>query len=394
MSVSSDPSTPFPYRLHGTPGSLYTGKVRSYLVKQGIPFVNCAAGEARFREEIVPRISRWIVPVLEAEDGALIQDGSDIIAHFEAGGTTRLPAYPATPRHALIGQIFELFGGEGMLRPAMHYRWNFDDVNRAFVSVDFASSLAPTGAPVELQAGIFDMASQRMRKAMSSFGVSPETIPAIESSYAEFLRLFNAHLQGSPFLLGGRPTIGDYGLIAPLYAHLGRDPYPARIMQTSAHRVWRWVERMNRPDQDAGEYGRPPEALYPDDLVPETLKALLCYIAEDYLPEVRAFVSFANDWLAARPDLEAGTTGLDRVQERRIGEVDFDWRGHRIRVGVMPYRLYLLQKIQDIADRAEPEAAARMRALLEETGLSDLLRLRTARRIERRNHLEVWGARL
>jgi hypothetical protein len=60
----------------------------------------------------------------------------------------------------------------------------------------------------------------------------------------------------------------------------------------------------------------------------------------------------------------------------------------------MPYRLYLLQKIQDIADRAEPEAAARMRALLEETGLSDLLRLRTARRIERRNHLEVWGARL
>lgn len=382
------------YRLYGTPGSLYTSKARSYLIKQGIPFVNCAAGEARFREEIVPKISRWIIPVLEAEDGALVQDGADIIAHFEAKGATRHPAYPTTPLHALIGQIFEFFGGEGMLRPAMHYRWNFDEANRAFLSIDFSSSLAPTGATAEVQANIFEMASQRMRKAMASFGVSDETIPAVEASYAEFLRLFDAHLAGSPFLLGGRPTIGDYGLIAPLYAHLGRDPHPARIMQTTAHRVWRWTERMNRPDQDAGEYGGPAETLFADDHVPDTLKALLRYVAEDYLPEVRAFVGFANDWLAARPDLEPGANGLDRVQERRIGEVEFDWRGHRIKVGVMPYRLYLLQKIQDVADLAAPKALSAMRALLAEIGLSELLTLRTSRRVLRRNHLEVWGEKL
>jgi glutathione S-transferase len=382
------------FRLYGTPNSLYTGKVRSYLTKQHIPFENCAAGEARFREEIVPRISRWIVPVLEADDGALVQDSSDIIAHFESKGATRHPAYPQTPRHSLIGQIFELFGGEGLLRPAMHYRWNFDEVNRAFLSVDFAASLAPTGTPTEVRVGIFDMASQRMRKAMASFGVSAETIPTIEASYAQFLRLFDAHLAGSPFLLGGRPTIGDYGLIAPLYAHLARDPYPARIMQLTAHRVWRWVERMNRPDQDAGEYGRQPQALFSDDNVPDTLKALLQFVAQEYLPEVRAHVAFVNDWLAARPDLKAGTSGLDRVQDRRIGEAQFDWRGHRVRVGVMPYRLYLLQKVQDLADCAAPDALSGMRKLLEVTGLQDLLTLRTSRRILRRNHLEVWGENL
>jgi hypothetical protein len=287
-----------------------------------------------------------------------------------------------------------LFGGEGLLRPAMHYRWNFDEVNRAFLANDFGSSLAPAGAPADVKASIFDMASQRMRKAMASFGVSPETIPAIEASFARFLRLFDSHLEGSPFLLGGRPTIGDYGLVAPLYAHLARDPYPARIMQQSAHRVWRWTERMNRADQDAGEYGRPPETLFPDDDVPETLKALLRFIAEDYLPEVRAFIAYTNDWLAARPDLEAGTSGLARVQERRIGEVELDWRGHRITVGVMPYRLYLLQKVQDVVDRAGPEPCLRLQALLEETGLAELTTLRTTRRIERRNHLEVWGEEL
>ena len=380
------------YRLYGTPGSLYTGKARSYLIKQGIQFENAAAGEARFREELVPVLGRWIIPVLESPEGALIQDGSDIIAHFEAKGATRYPAYPSTPLHAVIGAIFELFGGEGLLRPAMHFRWNFDDINRDFLARDFPAALAPTGAPADMQAGVFDMASRRMRRAMASFGVTPETIPAIEKSYAEFLSLFDAHLASSPYLLGGRPTIGDWGLIAPLYAHLARDPYPAQIMKQTAFAVWRWVERMNAPDQDAGEYGRPAEALFSDDAVPTTLKALLRFVAEDYLPEVTAYVAFANQWLAARPDLAAGSSGTDRPQDRVIGEAAFMWRGHSVRVAAMPYRLYLLQKVQDVADRATPGSRKAIEGLLAETGLAELLSLRTTRRVERVNHLEVWSA--
>ena len=379
------------YRLWGTPGSLYTGKARSYLIKQGVAFENRAAGEARFREEIVPKIGRWIIPVLEGANGELVQDGSEIIAHFEATGPTRQPAYPATPLHRLIGQIFELFGGEGLLRPAMHYRWNFDDANRAFLAKDFPAALAPTGALDEMQSGVFEMASGRMRKAMASFGVSPQSIPAVEASYAEFLRLFDAHLAGSPYLLGGAPTIGDYGLVAPLYAHLARDPYPADMMKRSAFRVWRWTERMNAADQDAGEYGAPPAALFADDGAPDTLKDLLRFIGTDYLPEVRAFVGFANGWLAERADLTPGTSGLPRSQDRVIGQAAFNWRGVPITVGVMPYRIYLLQKIQDVADAASPADRAAMVALLAETGLADLLTLRADRRIERRDQLEVWG---
>ena len=163
-------------------------------------------------------------------------------------------------------------------------------------------------------------------------------------------------------------------------------------MKRSAYRVWRWVERMNAPGQDAGEYGDCSDALFAGDGVPETLKALLRYIAEDYLPEVRAYVGFTNDWLAERPDIAPGTSGLERTQERRIGEVEFSWRGHRLRVGVMPYRLYLLQKVQDVFDKAAPEAQSAIKVLLDDVGLGDLLTLRTSRRVERRDHLEVWGA--
>jgi hypothetical protein len=276
----------------------------------------------------------------------------------------------------------------------MHYRWNFDDVNKTFLSLDFGSSLAPTGAPEEMQAGIFAMASARMRKAMTSFGVTAESMPAIEASYAEFLRLLDAHLASSPYLLGGRPTIADYGLIAPLYAHLARDPYPARLMQQTAHRVWRWTERMNRADQDAGEYGDVPEALFANDHVPDTLMALLRFVAEDYLPEVRAYVQYANEWLSARPDIVAGTNGLARLQDRSIGMTTLTWRGHPVQVVVMPYRLYLLQKVQDVADTASAEARASIDGLLSGTGLSDILALRTRRRVLRANHLEVWSETL
>ena len=379
------------YRLYGTPGSLYTGKARAYLIKQGVAFENCAAGEARFREEIVAKVGRWIIPVLETPDGLLVQDGSDIIGHFEASGQARLPAYATTPLHRLVGQIFELFGGEGLLRPAMHYRWNFDDTNLAFLARDFPAALAPTGAPAEMQAGVFAMASGRMRKAMDSFGVSPQTIPAIEAAYGEFLTLFDAHLAASPYLLGGRPTLGDYGLIAPLYAHLARDPYPAQLMKASAFRVWRWVERMNAADQDAGEYGAPPTELFANDGVPESLRALLRFIAADYLPEVEAYVAFTNIWLADHPDIAPGTSGTPRPGDRVIGQTTFEYRGQPATVAVMPYRVYLLQKIQDVADAAAAADRAAMDALLADTGLSALLTLRTTRRVERRDHLEVWG---
>ncbi|MGB5485217.1 glutathione S-transferase family protein [Parasphingorhabdus sp.] len=378
-------------KLHGTPGSLYTGKVRSYLIKQGIQFENRAAGDSRFRDEIVPKIGRWIIPVLELPNGEFLQDSSAIIERLELDYNERWPTVPVTPRHQLIGHLFELFGGEGLLRPAMHYRWNFDDTNQPFIANDFIGGLASVNADLSEKKAIFQFAAQRMRKAMRSFGVSSDSIPQIESAYEQFLDLFDAHLEGSPYLLGGRPTIGDYGLIASLYAHLGRDPVPAHLMKRRAHRVWRWVERMNSTDLDSGEYGWPEADLFSDDGVPDTLKALMRFIAEDYLPEVRAYVGFANSWLAERPSLEPMTSGLDRQSERTIGQVLFEWRGVTIEVSVMPYRLWLLQKVQDTISNQSAGEKTELTDLLSETGLAEIATLTTTRRVERVNQLEVWG---
>jgi glutathione S-transferase len=373
--------------LYGTTASLYTGKVRSYLRKQGIPFEERPAGDPRFFSQVLPQIGRWIVPVVQLPDGTLVQDGAVILDHFEANAdlhrvTTRPRATPPDRVLAVLAHLFELFGGEGLLRPAMHFRWNFDADNLEFLRADFSSSLAP-GHPPAAQEAMFEMASKRMRSATKAFGVTPDVAGLVEASAIEFLQCFNRHLATVPYVLGSSPTYGDYGLIAPLFAHLGRDPYPAAMMKRRAPRVWRWVERMNAPDADAGEYlGQAPG---------EAFEALLRFIAQDYLPELEAQVSYANEWLAARPELPAGTNGLPKPGDRSLGSTVFQWRGQEMKVLVMPYRLFMLQRVQDAVLRLNESQTTTLRELLSRTGLGPLLTLRCRRRVMRQGHFEVWG---
>lgn len=378
------------YRLYGMSHSLYTGKARSYLIKQHADFEEVSAGHPEFREHVMPQIGRWIIPVLQAADGTVIQDGSAIIDWYESHESPRLPAYPQTPRQRIVALIFELFGGEGLVRPAMHYRWNFDADNKAFIEDQFGLFAMPH-LPVAERASIIENATGRMRQAGRNFGVVPDTFAAIEAAYLELLDELNAHFSRYPYLLGGAPTIGDYGLIAPLYAHLGRDPHPAQLMQQRAPAVYRWTERMNASGADVPEFVDRAEVLFAGDEIPDTLQVLLTRVAKDYLPEIAAFIGFQNDWLAQQSDIQPGDpVGGERLQ-RGIGMCDFDWRGHNIQAAVMPYRTYLLQRVQDAFDALPTPDQASVVTLLQGAGLEALLTLRSNRRVERSNNREVWG---
>lgn len=373
------------YRLWGMPGSLYTAKARSYLIKQRVDFEECVPGDPGW-PQITKKIGRWIIPVLVTPAGEIIQDGAAIIDHIEASGLARRSAYPETPVHLAVAHLFELFGGEGLLRPAMHYRWDFDEANLEFLRTDFVAALMP-GATGETREAVFGAASGRMRKAKAAFGVSADTIPTIEKGYEELLALLDVHFAQYPYLLGGRPTIGDYGLIGPLYAHLARDPFPAAMMKTRFYHVWRWVERMNAP-QALLDGLSADETLIADDRVPESLIALMGFVARDYLPELTAHVGFANLWLTARSDMQSGTNGLDDPGTRTIGMAEFVWRGHAVQTMVMPYRFFLLQRLQSAVERAGEV----MSDLLRQTGLEDIAALSMIRPVERRDNLEIWGA--
>lgn len=377
------------YTLYGMPASLYTAKPRAYLRKQGIQFVEHPMGSQHFQEIVVPKLGRLIVPVLEAPDGELIQDGAAIIDYCEAAGLAKLSAFPGGPCQRAVAYLFELFGGEGLLRPAMHYRWNFPEENEHFLRTEFGLHIAP-GLPADQKAAVFEFASSRMKSAMEIFGVNAQSIPLIERAYAEFLALFEAHLEAAPYLLGGRPSVGDYGLLTALFAHLGRDPKPADLMRRTAPRVARWVERMNAPGLDMAEYVNQPPDWFAADEIPETLRALMHYVAEEYLDEITAQAAFVNQFLEANPDIETGSVIGGKASKRALGRTGLVWRGLTLSVGVFPYRLWLLQRILDTEASADANGRQRIRAVFKQTGLEALLDVRTHRRVERRDNREIW----
>ena len=376
------------YKLFTWSVSLYSAKARAYLIKQHVDFDDTSPADPHYEAHIRPAIGRWIIPVMQTPEGEIVQDGVDIIEWFENSNMARLPAYPQTPKHLISSLIMEMFGGEGLLRPAMHYRWNFDADNLDFILQQFGLFALPQVPPAERR----DMAlhaAGRMRKAAVMFGVTPETAPHIEAAYEEMMAEFEAHFAAHPYLLGGAPTIGDYGLFASLYAHLGRDPHPLRMMQEKAQMLFRWTERMRNPSADMVEFLDHPETLLAADAVPDTLKVLLRRVASDYLPEIEAMIAMSNAWLADNEPAENEVVGGESLG-RGLGMCSFEWRGQKLDVMVMPYRIFMLQRIQDAYDGLDAKDQEEVDALLAETGLSAILTARATRRVERKNHREVW----
>jgi len=223
-----------PHQLLGAPVSLYSGKVRAYLRYKQIPFEEVLATREVFRSVIVPRTGVRYIPVLITDDDIAVQDSTDIIDLLEQR-SPRPAVYPSSPAQRLVSLLFEVYGDEWLVIPAMHFRWSVPE-NRAFALREFGATSAPDKTPEE-QLALGEALAVPFAGALLPLGVSARSAPAIEASYAVFLAEFERHLEHVPFLLGTRPSIGDFGLFGPLYAHLYRDPYSGRVMKRDAPRV-------------------------------------------------------------------------------------------------------------------------------------------------------------
>ncbi|MEL7546965.1 MAG: glutathione binding-like protein [Pseudomonadota bacterium] len=366
--------------LYGAPHSLYTGRARSYLIKAGLPYRETAAISQHYGTHVKPNAGgRHGLPTVELADGNVIRDGAAIIDHFEAQNGHAFS--PKTPKQHLFSLLLDVIGAEGLLRPAMHYRWNFDAENLPFLRLHFEMLVPdrPDRSALALKV------ENQMRGAAQAFGVTPERYALIEALYLDVLKALDAHFEDHAYLLGGRPCIGDFGMLAPLFAHLGRDPKPLALMQTEAPRVYRWVERMNRADPDLLEYAGMDDAYLPNDDIPDSLLAALNVLAEDFVPETLAAAACINSWLADQADLAPGSECL-----RGVGFASFEVRGDPISALAQPYRFYLLARVQDAFEAMDETDQTETRRLLEQIQMADLLDARLDRKIGRANNLEVW----
>lgn len=228
----------------------------------------------------------------------------------------------------------------------------------------------------------------RMRHAAMIFGVTEQSQAVVESLYLDYLDALNAHFEQYPYLLGWRASVGDFGLIAPMYAHLGRDPHPAKLMQQRAVSVHRWVERMNRYDQDVPEFFSADTDFVDGDDVPESLMSVLRVLAEDFVPETLAAADAINAWLGENKP-EAGAPAVGRLAQA-AGTATFDLRGKTIEALAQPHRFYLLQRVQDDYLTLSESHRAQVSEMLQKAGMTPILEARLNRRIDRVDNLEVW----
>ncbi|MEO1027796.1 MAG: glutathione S-transferase family protein [Pseudomonadota bacterium] len=368
-----------PLTLYGVSHSLYTGRARSYLIKAGIPYREQPPNTARYKNHVLPNAGgRRGIPVIELDGGDVIRDGAAIIDHFEAASGHTFS--PATPKQRFFSRLFDAIGAEGLLRPAMHYRWNFDEDNLDFLMFHFQMIMPPG----EIGAEMAKKSAGQMRQAAMAFGVNPDNYTLVEALYADQLAAMDRHFKQHGYLLGGRPTIGDFGLLAPMFGHLGRDPKPMVQMQRDAKHVFRWVERMNRVDPDLVEFTDKSETYLADDQIPDTLIDLLRAMAEDFVPETLAAADCINAWLADQSEI----TGTECA--RGVGFASFEVRGTQVSALAQPYRFYLLKRAQDEYAAMDETNRAEVDALLQSCGMTPLLEAKLNRDIGRDNNLEVW----
>ena len=376
--------------LWGTPHSLYTGKARSYLIKKQIPFAERTPGDPHFLGDIVPAIGHMVVPVLETAAGELVQDTSAIIDHLEA----RYPEPVLTPPggvQRVVAAFLDAFGSNYLLPLAMHYRWSYRAEQELFLQAEFARAVPP-GMPYEqrlMMAGAF---MDRFSGFLPNLGVTPAVIPAMEASYLELLAVLEAHFRLHPYLLGGRPSLADFGLIAPLYAHLARDPVPARLMRTQAPNVARWTERMNNPAIADSDYADTSGTFPADDAIPESLEAVLQVAFAQWGPGLAADAAQFDRWLENLGDAPAGTLVSHDGQRQvhpHVGRVNYPWRGVTMERASQPHSLWHLARAQTLAKALPAAETAALAALLERTSGTAVMAIRTARAITRAENVLV-----
>ncbi len=379
-----------PFTLWGVQHSLYTGKVRAYLIKKGVPYREVYPSHPDFQARIVPAVKSLVIPVLETPEGGIFQDTTDIIEYLE----TRFPEpqmEPETPVLHAISLLLDAFGSEYMLPLAMHYRWSYRAEQEHFLRAEFGRAIH-RGPDREARLMMGEQFMAYFGGFLPGLGVTAQTVPALEASYLELLDALDVHFQAHPYLLGGQPSLADFGFIAPFFAHLGRDPVPASLMKKRAPNLYRWTERMNTAGIADGEFSDTPESYAADDAIPETLEAVLKLIFADWAPGLKAEAACFNAWVQGEPAKPAGqlvSADGSRKVHPTLGPIEYPWRGLTMRRLSAPHVLWLFSRAADFARGLDGEARDRFAALLVRTNGGETMALRLSRPMKREDYALV-----
>ena len=302
--------------LYGWDVSPYTSKIESYFNYKNIPYIKKAPSAFTLAKKIKKNVGKQIMPVVFDAKGGIQQDSALIIDHYESLYPEQ-PVMPVTPKHALISKLLELHADDWLPMAALHYRWNYKN-NTKFIMREFGRSALPF-FPSFIQTMAAKKAAKQMSRYLPMLGVTEKTQAALELNTENLMANLDRHFAQYTFVLGGRPTLGDFSLYGPLYAHLHRDPFPVDLVAKHVH-LLAWIERMK--DERLTSQGE----LITNDDIPETLLTVLKSIGKFQMPLIRASMDSLNEWATKHKngDRVPGKFGSTQINIEGVTETRFN----------------------------------------------------------------------
>jgi glutathione S-transferase len=403
------------YRLFSWEHSYFSGKARAYLRYKermgdlGPGFEDILATPELMMGLLVPATGSPAVPQVLAPDGTWLQDTSEILDYFERRHT-KVPVIPSpadAPRQALASYLIELLADEWLVVPGFWERWHYsldgvEPSHRGFNEQQWGAVFAAGATGSERRVagqGLFEQMfgisqarsdPKGVYAGLVHLGVTPETEGAWWASMERVLDRLDAHLDRHDYMLGGLPSLADFGLMGPLYAHVFRDATAGFQLHTRHPLVSEWVERTNGTNSlnarsyrqklySLGEGGelvaRPATSdegqWLPDDTVPATLDAVVAVFFEEMWPVLKSTLERTAAFIASAAhevggELPGKTFFADLPWlEHQTGEGalthEFEIGGVRARRMVAPIHVWKLQRVDAALDLAIATDAGRER---------------------------------
>ena len=229
-----------PFRLYLYDVSYYSGKIEMYMRYKEIPFERVELTAGRMVDVLYKNTGIMKVPAVETADGRWLKDSTPMIDWFEKEYPESEVA-PKEPVRLFLSKLVEDYADEWLWRPAMYYRWKYDHKPLGLRLAKEIFDVKSLPLPLSVRSRI--AAARQTTLFLNKDGVTRETEPHIEETYLRNLESLDLILKDSPYLLGERPTLVDFGFMGPMFRHFSLDPTPARIMRERAPRVYEWVAR-------------------------------------------------------------------------------------------------------------------------------------------------------
>ena len=319
-------------KLYGSRVSYYTGKLEAYLRYKGIAYTLHGTPYDRAKE-LKEKVGAVQMPIVDREDGRWMSDTTPILFELEKEYPDN-SIMPDDPVVGFIARLIEDYADEWLWRSAMHYRWSYP------YSRELLSNILVDEISVPVRAPRFILRRMIRRRQVKYFtkkdGVTPSTWDHVEQGYFNALDGMTRVLEKRPYMLGSKPSLADFGLMAPMFRHFSQDPDPEEIMRTRAPLVYEWVARMWSADEPEGG-GFISE-------VDDVFQPLLKEVCETHLEQLTSnAAAFAKG---------------DKTFE-------MDVQGCRYRdLSVSRYRVYCLECLRESFAGLDPNAQAKVRELL------------------------------